>query len=137
MLANGAKLAFKKKGAAGEYTDLPGLKEIPDVGAEPEKVENTCLTDTHMMYENGIGELGDMAYKFKYDNTGANSPYRVMREAQTSGEVLSFRETLADGLTIEYDAQASVKLTGGSVNSVVEFELTMSVQNEFKYTDPA
>lgn len=137
MLANGATLGYKKKGTEGEFVDLPGLKEIPDVGAEPEKVENTTLTDSHKMYENGIGDLGEMTYKFKYDNTSANSPYRVMREAQANGDVLTFQEKLADGMTIEYDAQVSVKVTGGSVNSVIEFNLSMAVQSDFEYTDPA
>ena len=35
MLANGAKLGYKKHGAAeSTYTDLPGLKEIPEIGVE-------------------------------------------------------------------------------------------------------
>lgn len=41
------------------------------------------------MYELGVGDLPDMVYKFKYDNTKADSPYRVMRAAAESGEVLS------------------------------------------------
>lgn len=135
MLANGAKLGFKKKGGS-TYTDLPGLKEIPEMGVEPEKVENTCLTDANKMYEQGIGDLPEMTYKFKYDNTKADSPYRVMREAQTDGEVLSFQETLKDGSVTEYDAQVSVKRTGGGVNGVIEFELTMMVQSDLKFTDP-
>lgn len=137
MLANGAKLGYKKEKSATEYTDLPGLKEIPDIGVEPEKVENTCLTDPHKVYEKGIGDLPEMTYKFKYENSNAASPYRVMRAADVSGEVLSFKETLKDGTTIEYDAQVSVKLTGGGVNGVIEFELTMMVQSDMKYTDPA
>lgn len=137
MLANGATLGYKKKGTESSYIDLPGLKEIPDIGVEPEKVENTALKDGHKMYENGIGDLGEMTYKFKYDNTSASSPYRVMREAQAKGEVLTFQEKLADGMTIEYDAQVSVKVTGGGVNSVIEFDLSMAVQSDFEYTDPA
>lgn len=135
MLANGAKLGFKKKGGS-TFTNLPGLKEIPDCGAEPEKVENTELTAKNKQYENGIGDLGDMKYKFKYDNSKADSPYRVMRTAQETNEVLTFQETLTDGSTTEYDAQVAVKRTGGGVNAVLDFELTMSVQSDFKYTDP-
>lgn len=136
MLANGATLGYKKKGTESSYTNLPGLKEIPDVGVDPEKVENTGLSDPHKMYEIGIGDLGEMTYKFKYDNTSESSPYRIMREAQISREVLRFQEKLADGMTIEYDAQVSVKVTGGGVNSVLEFELSMAVQSDFEYTDP-
>ena len=42
MLANGAKLGYSKTAPSGSsttYTDLPGLKEIPDIGSDPEKVE--------------------------------------------------------------------------------------------------
>ena len=34
MLANGAKLEFKKKGEE-EFKKLKGLKEIPEMGVEP------------------------------------------------------------------------------------------------------
>lgn len=135
MLANGATLGYKKSGGS-TYTDLPGLKEIPEMGLEPEKVENTCLTDKNKQYENGIGDAGEMTYKFKYDNTSASSPYRIMRKAQEDGEVLSFQEKLIDGTTTTYDAQVSVKRTGGGVNGVIEWNLTMAVQSDITVTDP-
>lgn len=136
MLANGAKLGYKKT-SGSSYTDLPGLKEIPDIGIDAEKVENTTLTDSHKKYEMGIGDLPDMVYKFKYENKSATSPFRVLREAQNSGEVLSFQETDPDGTVIEFDAQVSVKRTGGGVNGAIDFEVTMIVQSDIKYTDPA
>ena len=134
MLANGAKLGFKKSGGAS-FTDLPGLKEIPEMGIEPEKVENTCLTDKNKQYENGIGDPGDLVYKFRYENTKEDSPYRVMRKAQDSGEVLDFQETLIDGTT-EFSGQVSVKRTGGGVNGVVEFNLSVALQSELAVNDP-
>lgn len=136
MLANGAKLGYKEKGGSS-FTDLPGLKEIPEMGVEPEKVDNSCLTDPHKIYELGVGDLPDMVYKFRYDNSTQTSPYRVMRENQAAGTLLTFQETLKDGTTTEYDAQVSVKRTGGGLNGAIDFELSMVVQSEFKYTDPA
>jgi len=50
--------------------------------------------------------------------------------------VLSFQETLIDGTKTEYDAQVSVKRTGGGVNGVIEFNLTMSVQSDIVVADP-
>ena len=39
MLANGAKLGYKVPGGSGStYIDLPGLKEVPDLGVEKERV---------------------------------------------------------------------------------------------------
>ena len=136
MLANGATLEFKEKDATSDYTKLKGLKEIPEVGMEPEKVENTCLEDKVKKYEMGIGDSGDMTYKFKYDNTETDSPYRLMRAAQDAGKVLSFKETLKDGTTTEFDAQVSVKRTGGGVNGVIEFNLACALQSDLKITDP-
>lgn len=82
---------------------------MPEIGVEPEKVENSDLDDTQKVYEMGIGDPGDITYKFKYDNTETDSPYRVLRKYEESGEVLSFKETLKDGTTTEFNGQISLK----------------------------
>lgn len=138
MLANGTKLGYKKKsGSPSTYTDLTGLKEIPELGVEPEKVENTCLSDKVKKYENGIGDAGELEFKFKYENSSETSPYRVLRKAQEDGEILSFEETLPDGTKFNWDAQVSVKLGGGGVNGVIEFTLKMALQSEITVVDPS
>ncbi|MDO4333828.1 MAG: phage tail protein [Eubacteriales bacterium] len=136
MLANGAELGYKASGAT-EYTELSGLKEIPEIGSTPEKVENTTLKDKIKKYENGIGDPGDMVYKFKYDNTAADSPYRKFREMEASGGTYDFQETDADGTKIQFSAQVSTKRTGGGVNGVIEFDVTMALQSELEIIDPA
>lgn len=135
MLANGIKLGYKKKGSPS-YTDLPGLKEVPEMGSEPEKVENTCLSDTVKKYEYGIGDPGDLEFKFKYDNSSTTSPYRVLRAAADDKEVLSFEETFPDGTKFNWDAQVSVKVGGGGVNAVLEFTVKMALQSEISVVDP-
>lgn len=119
------------------FVAVVGTGYIPEVGTEIEKVDNTCLTDPHKMYEQGIGDLPDMVYKFKYDNSKAGSPYRLMRDAAAAKEVWDFQEKNKDGTVTEFTAQFSVKRTGGGVNGVIEFDVTMAVQSEIKQTDPA
>lgn len=136
MLANGIKLGFKKSGGS-TFTDLIGLKEVPEMGDEPEKVDNTCLSDKVKQYEYGIGDPGELEFKFKYENASAESPYRVMRTAAASKEVLSFEETFPDGTKFAWDAQVSVKLGSGTVNGVMEWTLKMALQSEITTTDPA
>lgn len=137
MLTNASKLGYKAKPADESYTDLPGLKELPDWGSDPEKVENTCLSDTHKQYEIGIGDLGDVKYKFKYDNSKTDSPYRVLKKLSDSKAIGDFQETLSDGSKTTFSAQVSVKRTGGAVNGVLEFEATMVLVGDPTYTDPA
>lgn len=137
MLANGATLEYKKKSATeSNYTKLKGLKEIPEMGVDPEKVENIDLDDTVKQYEMGIGDAGDITYKFKYENTSTDSPYRLMRALEESGEIATFKETLKDGTTTEFDGQVSVKRTGGGVNGVIEFNLNIALQSKLTITDP-
>ena len=135
MLANGAKLEFKKKDEES-FKKLKGLKEIPEMGVEPEKIENTTLEDEVKQYENGVGDAGDMTYVFKYYNTDTESPYRLLRDAEKNKEILSFKETLKDGTITEFDAQVALKRTGGGVNGVIDLNVSMSLQSGLKITDP-
>ena len=138
MLANGTKLGYKKKsGEPSTYTDLAGLKEIPEMGTEPEKVENTCLSDKVKQYEYGIGDAGDLEFKFRYENSSETSSYRVLMKAQDDNEILSFEETLPDGTKFHWDAQVSVKLGGGGVNGAIDFTLKMALQSEIEVVHPS
>ena len=132
MLANGAKLSYKISGST--YTDLPGLKELPEIGMDPEKVENTCLTDSIKQYEMGIGDPGDMTYKFKYDNSQAGNSYRKLRYLELHKVTADFKETLYDGTAITFKAQVATKISGGGVNAAMEFDAAMSLQSDITVT---
>lgn len=135
MLANGITLSFKEKGGS-TFTKLTGLKEVPELGIDPEKVENTTLEDTVKQYEMGIGDAGDLNYTFKYENKSAASSYRILRDAQDGNDVLTFEHKLPDGTTIVFDGQVSVKLGGGGVNGVIDFTLAVALQSDMNFTDP-
>lgn len=134
MLANGITLSYKDGGPS--YTKLAGLKEVPEIGDEPEKVENTCLDDTVKQYEYGIGDPGDLDFKFKYDNSSATASYRVLRKAQEVGKTLDFQMAFPDGTTFTWRAQVSVKIGSGAVNGAMEFTLKMALQSEIIVVDP-
>ena len=107
------------------------------MGTEPEKVENTCLSDKVKQYEYGIGDAGDLEFKFRYENSSETSPYRVLMKAQDDNEILSFEETLPDGTKFHWDAQVSVKLGGGGVNGAIDFTLKMALQSEIEVVHPS
>lgn len=136
MLANGAKLYYGTIPTSGDptYTELTGLKEIPDLGADPEKVENTCLTDSIKHYEMGIGDPGDMEYVFKYDNSSATSAYRVLRGL--NGANTAWKEVTYDGTTTEFTGYPSVKRNGGGVNGAIDFTLSIALSSDLDITDP-
>lgn len=136
MLANGIKLQYSKDDGSS-YKELPGLKEVPELGEDPEKVDNTCLSDTTKQYEYGIGDYGDLAYKFKYVNDSEESSYRVLRKLAKAKTVVPFKQIYPDGTEVTFKAQCSVKLGGGSVNSVIEFTLNLALQSAPEIKDPS
>lgn len=133
MLANGITLSYGK--AKGSYTKLAGLKEVPEFGIEPEKVENTTLEDTVKKYEFGIGDAGELEYKFSYQNNSTTSPYRVLRKAAEDKEKLFFEQAYPDGTKVNFEGQVSVKLGGGGVNAVIEFTLKIALQSDLTFID--
>ena len=136
MLANGITLGYKTASGGSSYSVLNDLKEVPELGADPEKVDNTRLKDKVKHYELGIGDPGDLAYKFAYENSGATSDYRVLRAFSDSKETVSFEQTLPDGTKYHFDAQCSVKLGGGGVNAAMEFTLNLGLQSDIEVVDP-
>lgn len=135
MLANGITLAMKKSGES-EYVVLPGLKEVPELGADPEKVDNTTLGDSVKIYELGIGDAGDLAYKFKWENKTADSTYRKLRAVADTKETVSFKETFPDGTAFTFDAQCSLKVGGGGVNAAMEYTLNLGLQSDIAVENP-
>lgn len=136
MLANGIKLGYSTEGKAS-YKDLVGLKEVPEFGLEPEKVENTVLTDKVKKYELGIGDAGELEYTFKYENKSQDSPFRVLRKLQDDKTLVNFQQTYPDGTTVSFAGQVAVKLGGGGVNGVIDFTLKVGLQSDLEFKDPA
>lgn len=134
MLANGITLSYKSTGST--FVKLVGLKEVPEMGNDPEKVDNTTLEDSTKQYEYGIGDYGDLAYKFKYKNDSANSPYRMLRKLADDKTVVDFEQAYPDGTKFIFKAQCSVKLGGGGVNSAMDFTLSLALQSDIAVTDP-
>lgn len=134
MLANGATLGYKTTGTT--FTTLAGLKEIPELGGEPEKVDVTTLADSAKQYEYGITDYGDLEFKFMYSNSSATDSYRVLRGLATAKTKTDFQLTLKDGTKFSWSAIPNVKLGGGGVNAAIDFTLKMALRSDISVTDP-
>lgn len=135
MLANGITLHYGDD-KSNITKLLSGLKEVPEFGIEPEKVENTTLADKVKKYENGIGDGGDLEYKFKHVNSEDTDTFRIIRKAQESKKTLWFKQTYPDGTTVTFSGEPSVKVGGGGVNAVIESTVKIALSSDFEWTDP-
>lgn len=133
---NKTKISYKETGESGTYKEIEGLQEVPELGGDPEKIETTTLADEFKKYIPGIKDLGDLAFKFLYDNSKATSNYRVMKGLQDAGKVVSFKVEYPDGTGHEFDAYVSVKLGGGGINTPVDFMASMFLESDIETTNP-
>lgn len=137
MLANGILLGFRPAGTQGEYTDLPELKEVPDLQNKPERVENTPLNAANKRYEKGIGDPGEMVYKFCYHGPVKGSAIVLLQEHAATDTELDFQETWPDGTIIQYTAVPNLSFArGGGINSVVDLQVEMFVTSDIETVLP-
>lgn len=134
ITTNGTTLGYKTTGTT--YTILTGLKEVPDIGAEPEQIENTRLSDTTKHYEVGIGDAPDVTYVFEYDNSSATTAFRLLSGFADARTVVDFEETFGDGTKFQYKAIPSVTITGGAYNSMRDIKVKMTLQTAVTRVDP-
>ena len=135
LLSKDTTLKYKT-GAITEFTEIPDLMEVPELGGDPEKVEVTTLKDSVKKYIAGVRDLGDLAFKFLYDNSGAGSNYRILKGLQTASTLTTFQVEYPDGTAHQFDAYVSVKMDSGAVNSALTFVATMLLQSDITVTDP-
>lgn len=135
LLTKDTTLSYKT-GSVSTFTELEHLMEVPELGGDPEKVEVTTLASSVKQYIPGIRDLGDLAFKFLYDNEAIDSNYRVLRGLQESGEVATFRVEYPDGTGHEFEAYVNVKMDAAAVNAAMTFTASMSLQSDINVTNP-
>ena len=136
ILSKGITLSYK--GLAGEdYTLIPNLQEVPELGGSAEKVDVTTLADGNYKYINGIKDFGDLAFKFLYDNSGTQSNYRICRGLEEDGTVINWQVEFPDGTTFEFAGEASTAIDSASVNSALTFTLNITLNSDITVNNPA
>lgn len=136
ILTKDTTLSYKT-GSSGTFKEIDLLMEVPELGGDPEKVDVTTLKDAVKKYIPGVRDLGDLAFKFLYDNSGADSNYRILRGLQESNTAATFKVEYPDGTGHQFDAYVNVKMDSASVNAAMTFTASMSLQSDITVTNPS
>lgn len=133
ILTKGITLSYKKN---AEYVQIHNLQEVPALGGTAEKVDVTTLEDSNYKYINGIKDFGDLAFKFLYDNSGAESNYRVCRGLEEAGETVDWKVTFPDTTEFTFSGEASTSVDEGSVNGAITFTLNINLNSDIQVKAP-
>ena len=135
LLTKDIKLSYKKD-SSSSYEQIHNLQEVPALGGAAEKVDVTTLEDGNYKYINGIKDFGDLAFKFLYDNSGAESNYRVCRGLEEAGKVVDWKVEFPDGTSFAFSGEASTSIDEGAVNAAITFTLNINLNSDIKVTNP-
>lgn len=148
ILSQGITLSIKKADSTGEYTVIPGLLEVPDIGGTTEKIDVTTLADTSRQYINGIKDYGELTFKFLYDGLCCKdgmddvSNYQFLydlfegRNAGGDGPKdwkLQYKSTSTRQFNFTFKGYGSLSMDSASVNSALTFTLTITLASDIAY----
>ena len=135
MTANNTKISYKS--GDNTYTELELLMEVPEFGAVAEKIDVTVLSDSIKKYVPGIKDMGDLVFKFLYDNSSATSNFRILKGLEAAGTAASFKVEYPDGTAHQFDAYPAVKMDAGTINGALTFTCTMQLDSDITTVNPA
>lgn len=69
-------------------TELNYVTDIGDIGGTPSDLDATCLKDSMKKNVPGVQDTKAFEVTYLFDNSAADSDYRVLRGLQTAGEIV-------------------------------------------------
>lgn len=120
-----------------DSTSLHYVTDIGDIGAAPSELDATCLKDTMKKTVPGVQDTDAFEVTFLFDNSAADSDYRVLKALQDAGEAVELEVTFPDGTVFSTTGYVSVMVSGAGVDELVSAKLTFHLQSDWTVTDPA
>lgn len=128
MVATGTKLAMSTDGT--EFTDIAGVKTVPDIGSDPENVDVTDLSDTKKKSVPGIQNTSTLAFGVVYK--GANFATALAHDGDN--KQYKWKVTYPDGMTANFTGSYTIKVGNAAVNGAIDFTISIIVSDGPEFT---
>lgn len=134
ILTKGITLSYK---LSDSFVEVQNLQECPELGGTAERVDVTTLADANYKYINGIKDFGELAFKFLYDNSGAQSNYRILRGLEDAGSMVDWKVAFPDGTSFLFSGQVSTAIDSAAVNAALTFTANITLNSDIAVEHPA
>lgn len=126
------KTFLMKKGSGSNYEKLVDIKNFPDLGGEPDKIETTTLSDGARTYIPGIEDTDNLSFDANYTKTD----FTTLKALKGTEQDLAiwFGGTESEGTVtptgsdgkFEFKGYVDCYVKGGDVNSAVEMSVVVT-----------
>ena len=123
LLSQGTKLSYKPS-AEGILTVIAGVKSVPQIGSDPERVDVTDLQSEKRQYISGIQDVDNLEFSVIY-RTSEFAAFQLF--AETAKSNTEFEIEYPDGMKVEFKGKPSVRLGAVEVNGALEYSIVIVV----------
>lgn len=123
------------------WKKLIDIKDFPDLGASPEQVDATTLSNAMYVYESGIQTVEALSFTANYDPTdyktlrdmtGVKQNFAVWFDASSSAEMATPTGTLGK---FPFSGTLAVFVVGGGVNAIRDMSITITPSTDIGFDD--
>lgn len=121
----------------GTYTRILGVKTIPAIGDEPNKISTTCLDNTKYETEiDGLMPAPKMSFDFNMEDPSAEANIKTVDTLATSGKSYYWKITKSNGIVHTYKSKVKYGFKQLDINAISEFTMYHAPENEIVTTIP-
>lgn len=113
------------------------VQEIGDIGGTPSDLDATCMKDTMKKHVPGVQDTKNFEVTYLFDNSAADSDYRVLKALQDAGSIVPVEVVFPEGTKFAATGYVSTYVEGAKVDALVTAKLILSLQSDWQVTNPA
>lgn len=123
---NGSKLEYSAT-ENGSYTQIYGLKTIPDIGGTPNQIDTTDLDNTEFETAiNGLKPAQQYEFEFNMESPSATANIKLASDLEDAGTKAYWKLTLANGVVVSFQSDVKTTINGGSSGDLIGFTMTLA-----------
>lgn len=137
-ISAGSKLSYATltDNVAGEYTDLKGCTQIPQLLSAPEGVDSTTLDNLkNKTSVPGLQDLGQIEFPFNLEIPDTTANINVIASLDKN-KTYAWKVTYASGITLTIHSKPSYYFNEVGVNELESFTLVLTPENDLEPTIP-
>jgi hypothetical protein len=115
---------------------VKGATEFSDLGASPNMLDATKLTDTVKVNKPGVQELPAWVVTYLFNNNESTSDFRVLQALADAGAAVPVEVDFPDGTKFTNTGIPTNYAVGGQVNQMQTAKCEFALQGAWTVTNP-
>ena len=135
--ANGSKLEYCAT-QSGSYTQIKGLRGIPEIGGEPNQIDTTDLDNTE--YEtamNGLKPAQKYNFEMNMEDPSAEANIKLASDLEDAGTSVYWKLTLSNGIIVSFKSDVRTTINEANSGDLLGFTLHLAPEEEPVVTIPS